>query len=208
MTSGPLKGSAKAAIAAFLVASTALAHATTIDVTVDTSFLNGVPAVLAFDFIDGGSPDNTVTLSALTSDGTQGSPSTTGNVTGTGPWTLSDAGGSGFNELLVPFNPMGTSLSFSFTTTDHSPTGPVPDGFSMFVLDASFATLIKTDDPTGADALFVFGIGQGFAGTTQYQPQETGFAATLTPVRPLPEPASLALALLGTLTLVAQRRKV
>ena len=185
-----------------------IVHATTIDVTVDTSFLNGVPAVLAFDFIDGGLPDNTVTLSALTSDGTQGSPSTTGNVTGTGPWTFSDAGGGAFNELLVPFNPMGTTLSFSFSTTDHPPEGPVPDGFSMFVLDASLATLIKTADPTGADALFVFGIGQGFAGATQYEPQETGFAVTLTPVRPLPEPGSLALALLGTLTLIARRRTV
>ena len=185
------------------------AEATTIDVTVDTSFLNGLPAVLAFDFIDGGPPDNTVTLSALTSDGTQGSPSTTGNVTGTGPWTFSDAGGGAFNELLVPFNPMGTSLLFSFTTTDHPPAGPVPDGFSMFVLNASAtSTLINTNDPTGADALFVLGIGQGFAGATQYEPQQTGFAVTLTPVRPLPEPGSLALALLGTLTLLARRGKI
>ena len=198
---------AAAVVVSFLAYAGAVARATTIDVTVDTSFLNGLPAVLAFDFIDGGPPDNTVTLSALTSDGTQGSPSTTGNVTGTGPWTFSDAGGSAFNELLVPFNPMGTTLSFSFTTSDHPPAGAVPDGFSMFVLDASLATLIKTDDPTGSDALFVFGIGQGFAGATQYEPQQTGFAVTLTPVRPLPEPGSLGLALLGTLTLVARRRK-
>jgi hypothetical protein len=185
-----------------------IVHATTIDVTIDTSFLNGTAAVLAFDFIDGGAPDNTVTLSALTSDGTQGSPSTTGNVTGTGPWTFSDAGGGAFNELLVPFNPIGTTVSFSFSTTDHPSAGPVPDGFSMFVLDSSLATLIKTDDPTGSDALFVFGIGQGFAGATQYEPQETGFAVTLTPVGPLSEPGSLALALLGTLTLLARRGKI
>lgn len=203
-----LNRSVTAAMAGLAIVSV-LAHATTIDVTVDTSFLNGLPAVFAFDFIDGGPPDNTVTLSPLTSDGTQGATSRTGNVAGTGPWTFSDAGGSAFNELLVPFNPMGTSLSFSFTTTDHPPTGPVPDGLSMFVLDASAtSTLIKTNDPTGADALFVFGIGQGFAGTTQYEPEQTGFAVTLTPVRPLPEPGSLALALLGTLTLFARRRNV
>src|SRR5690242_14414995 len=88
----------------FLGFSDALARATTIDVTVDTSFLNGLPAVFAFDFIDGGPPDNTVTLSALTSDGTQVSASPTGNISGTGPWTFSDAGGSAFNELLVAFD--------------------------------------------------------------------------------------------------------
>jgi hypothetical protein len=182
-----------------------LGHATTIDVTIDTSFLNGFPAVLAFDFIDGSPPDNEVVLSALTSDGTPAPASTTGNVTGTGPWTFTDAGGSAFNELLVPFNPMGASVSFSFTTTDNPPIGPLPDGFSMMVLDSStFLPLIHTDDPTTADALFVFSIGQGFAGTTQYVPQESGFTFTL--VQQIPEPGSAALLLSGALALLVLRR--
>jgi hypothetical protein len=167
--------------------------------------LNGLPAVLAFDFIDGSPPDNTVILSALTSDGTPGPASTTGNVTGTGPWIFSDAGGSAFNELLVPFNPMGSSLSFSFTTTDNPPTGPLPDAFSMVILDSStLLPLIHTDDPRKADALFVFDIGDGFAGTTQYVPQESGF--TLTLAQQVPEPGSAALLLSGALALLARRR--
>ena len=105
---------------AILTASSVLA--TTIDVTIGSTLLNGLPAVLAFDFIGGGPPDNTVTLSALVSDGILNSTSTTGNVTGSGPWNFSDAGGSFFNELLVVFNPMGASLSFSSSCTSNSGT--------------------------------------------------------------------------------------
>ena len=52
--------------------------ASSFDVTIDSTALNGVDAVLVFDFIDGGPPDNAVTLSALTSNGTQGSASPSG----------------------------------------------------------------------------------------------------------------------------------
>lgn len=187
-----------AAAVAFLLVSVSLAHATTIDVSIDSSFLNGLPAVVAFDFIDGGTPDNSVTLSSLTSDGTLDSTSTTGNVTGSGPWTFSDAGGSFFNELLVAFNPMGTSLSFSFTTTDNAPSpGSVPDAFSMFVLDSTAATaVVTTDDPTGANALFLFNIGQGAGGVNVYAPAQTGFSISAAPPRTVPEP-SVPASLLG-----------
>lgn len=191
-------------LAAFLIALCPPTYAGTIDVTIDTSFLTGVPAVLAFDFIDGSPPDNSVTLSAITSDGTQGPTSTTGNVTGTGPWTLSDAGGSAFNELLVAFNPMGTSLSFSITTTDDPPEGPLPDGFSMLILDPSATqSLISTDDQTGANALFLVSIGRGFAGTSVYGSEQSGFSITVTP---LSEPTSAALVLSAALALLAWRR--
>lgn len=186
-----------AAAVAFLLVSVPLARGTTIDVTIDSSFLNGVPAVLAFDFIDGGQPDNTVALSSLTSDGTPGATSTTGNVTGSGPWAFSDAGGSLFNELLVAFNPMGTSLSFSFTTTDNTPSpGSLPDAFSMFVLDsAAISTVIATNDPTGADALFLFSIGQGAGGISVYAPTQIGFSVSAAPPRTAPEPPLAALLL-------------
>ena len=62
-----------ACCAAFLLFAVPFGHATTINVTINSTALNGVTAVLAFDFIDGGPPDNTVTLSALTSNGTQDS---------------------------------------------------------------------------------------------------------------------------------------
>src|SRR5262252_3127952 len=84
MTGTHMNRVGRAAIAVLLFTATSLAHSTTIGVTIDSSLLNGLPAVLAFDFIDGSPPDNTVILSALTSDGTPGPASTTGNVTGTG----------------------------------------------------------------------------------------------------------------------------
>jgi hypothetical protein len=200
---------ATACSAAFLLFAASVGHATTINVTIDSTALDGLTAVLAFDFIDGGSPDNTVTLSALTSNGTQDSTSTTGNVTGTGPWTFSDAGGSFFNELLVTFNPMGTSLSFSFTTTDNAPdAGSFPDAFSMFVLDSTATLpLITTDDPTTANALFLFNLGQGSAGLTAYTADQAGFSvsASSSPT-PAPEPGILPLLLAGAMALFARGR--
>jgi hypothetical protein len=198
-----------AATVVLVVVSSALARATTIDVTMDTSALNGVSAVLAFDFIDGGMPDNSVMLSALTSDGTQFSTSTTGTVTGGGPWTFSDAGGSFLNELLVTFNPMGTAVSFSFTTTDHPPApGSLPDAFSMFVLDSTGTSqLITTDDPTQADALFLFNLGQGPEGLTVFAVDQSGFTvdASSAPI-PAPEPGILALVIAGAMALFALGR--
>ena len=200
---------AAACCAAFLLFAAPFGHATTFNVTINSTALNGVTAILAFDFIDGGPPDNTVTLSALTSNGTQDSTSTTGNVTGTGPWTFSDAGGSFFNELLVTFNPMGTSLLFSFTTTDNAPdAGSSPDAFSMYVVDSTATLpLITTDDPTGASALFLFNIGQGSEGLTVYTPDQAGFSVSASsPPSPAPEPGTLFLLLAGAMALFARRR--
>jgi hypothetical protein len=198
---------ATACSAAFLLFTVSFVHATTINVTIDSTALDGVTAVLAFDFIDGGPPDNTVTLSALTSNGTQDSTLTTGNVTGTGPWTFSDSGGSFFNELLVTFNPMGTSLSFSFTTTDNAPSPGVPDAFSMFVLDSTATLpLITTDDPTGASALFLFDLGQGSEGLTVYNADQAGFSVSASSPTPAPEPGTLFLLLAGAMALFARGR--
>jgi hypothetical protein len=177
--------------------------ASSFDVTIDSTALNGVDAVLVFDFIDGGPPDNAVTLSALTSNGTQGSASSMGNVSGSGPWTFSDAGSSFFNELQLPYNPMGSSLSFSFTTTDNPPDpGSVPDGFSFFILGTDALTpLITTDGP--ADALFLDSIGQGLS---VYTPDQTSFSIQVTPAQSAPEPVSLALLAAGLVALSARRR--
>ena len=184
-----------------------LAHATTIDVTLDTTSLSASTAVLAFDFINGGPPDNSVTLSALTGDATQASASATGNVTGTGPWGFSDAGGSFLNELLVTFNPMGTALSFSFTTTDHPPApGSLPDAFSVFVLDSTATfPLITTDDPTQADALFLFNLGQGPEGLTVFTVDQSDFTVNASSApTPALEPGILALLLAGVIALFAR----
>jgi len=200
---------ATACSAAFLLFGVPFAYATTINVTINSTALNGVTTVSAFDFIDGGPPDNTVMLSALTSNGTQDSTSTTGNVTGTGPWTFSDSGGSFFNELLVTFNPMGTSLQFSFTTTDNAPDpGSSPDAFSMYALDSTATfPLITTDDPTGANALFLFNLGQGADGLTVYSVNQPGFSVSASsPPTPAPEPRILSLLLAAAIALFARGR--
>ena len=53
---GQSSGLLRIFVAGLAIFTATIARATTIDVTIDTSFLNGVPAVLAFDFIDGGPP--------------------------------------------------------------------------------------------------------------------------------------------------------
>lgn len=179
----------------------------TFNVTVDTTFLIGTPAVLAFDFIDGGPPSNSVTLSTLGSDGTQGSQSTSGDVTGTGPWMLNDS--SLFNELLVSFNPMGSLLSFSFSTTDNPPNvGSFPDAFSFFILNTDLSFLITTNEPTGSNALFEYNLGQGEGGLTVFAPDQQGVSILVTPTFTAAEPASLALlAIALTAALIGARRR-
>jgi hypothetical protein len=187
-----------------------IAQATTfnVNVTISGASLSGAPAILDFIFLDGGPPDNTVTLSALTSHGTPGSGSTTfGNVTGTGPWTFSDSGGSFFNELQVPFNPLGTAISFSFTTSDNpAAPGSFPDDFSFFILNPDLSFLITTNEPFGTNALFAYDIGVGAAGLRVFMPDQAGFSFSVTPVRAAPEPASLALLAAGLLALLPRKR--
>lgn len=198
-----------AGLVALLVIGAGPVAASVFDVTADTSVLSGMPGFLVFDFIDGGPPDNAVTLGPLTSDGTQGAASIIGNVTGTGPWKFSDAGPSAFNELQVPFNPIGTSLSFSFTTTDNpADPGSSPDAFSFFILGTDLVTsLVTTSDPTGADSIFLYNIGQGAQGLSVYTVNESGFSIEVTPgSAPAPEPGSLALLVAGVVALFAKRR--
>ena len=183
------------------------AMASVFNVTVDTGFLNGSPSVLGFDFIDGGSPSNSVTLSSLTANGTIDATSITGDVTGTGPWMFADS--SLFNELLVAFNPTGSSLTFSFSTSDNAADpGSSPDAFSFFVLATDLITpLITTNDPTGANALFLFSLGQGAAGLAVYSPEQAGFSIEVAAPQSIPEPSTIAL-LAAALLIVGRRKRL
>ena len=181
------------------------------------------PAILAFDYVDGGSPDNTVVLDALGGNWvpapTPATPSDlpAGAICGADPtcsppWTFAEsAPPNSFYELQVPFSAIGTALSFSFTTTDNAPdAGSFPDSFSFFILDpATGFPLFPTDDPGGA--LFSVSIaGTGPCGDSLCvfppDPSIDGFSITVTPVAPAPEPGSIALLGAGFIALFVRRR--
>lgn len=143
------------------VFSAPVAHASPIQITVNTSSLAGTSAALAFDLIDGGLPANAVTISGFTTDGTLGISSTTGDVTGSFPGSVILSDTSFFNEYLQSIT-LGDSLSFIFDTTG-STADPAsfPDAFSPFLLDPlTGLSLVTTSDPTGADTLLLFNIGE------------------------------------------------
>ena len=168
-----------------LLASFVLAHgaaqAAAYTVTIGMPGLSGTETVLAVDFIDGGSPNgNGVVLGTIATGGTQTSTSTSGSVSGTGPWLMYDA--SAFNELLVTFNPAGSSISFSFSTTDYpAGGGTFPDAISVFLLNGAGNFQVTTDDPTGANALLLYNLGQGASALSVYTPAQAGVSVTVTP---------------------------
>jgi hypothetical protein len=174
-----------------------------IRVTVDTTVLSGTGATLAFDFIDGGAPINTVTLSSFATDGTLGGSSTSGGASGSfpGPVTLPDTGF--FSEYLQGLT-LGTSFTFVFDTTGGAADpGSFPDAFSLFILDAAAAaSLVVTSDPTGANALLLYSIGEA-SPLAVYAAD--GISVTVARVNGVPEPGALLL-MLTTGALMLLRR--
>src|SRR5205823_9749472 len=103
---------------------------------------------------------------------------------------------------------LGTSMSFSFTTTDNPPDpGSFPDSFSFFVLDSSAVfPLITTNAPGGSDALFEFDItGLGANSLNVYTPDQSGFSIQVSAPGGIPEPGSLALLAAGFSAFFARR---
>ena len=177
--------------------------ASPIQITVDTSSLFGTAANLAFDFIDGGPPSNSVTIFGFTSDGTLGDACVTHDLVtcdpapkltdGTGIVTIDDSVFS-FTEYRQSIT-LGNSFSFRFDTTGNpadTGTGSSPDGFSFFLLDQDAVFSLVP----GVDALFLYSIGapeplQVFTQLVQASEVPTG----------APEPGALALAMAGLLGL-------
>jgi hypothetical protein len=184
------------------------ASAVPYQVTIDTTALSGAAAQLAFDFVDGGSPANTVVISGFTTDGTLGLSSTVGGVVGTLPGSLSLTDTAFFNEYLTDIT-LGTSISFVFTPTQNAPDpGSLPDAFSMFLLDPTTGlSLFGTTDPTLADALFQFDIDGTAAGAlSAYSVPLQLAGVTVTPVEQgVPLSGTPWLMLAGGLALLTMR---
>src|SRR5690348_5894551 len=87
-------------IAGVLALVTQIGWAVPIQFSIDTSSLSGTSAQLAFDFIDGGPPPNTASVSGFATDGTLGAVSTVGGVVGTLPNTVTLTDSAFFNEYL------------------------------------------------------------------------------------------------------------
>ncbi|PTQ83144.1 hypothetical protein C8R21_102147 [Nitrosospira multiformis] len=174
--------------------------------SIDTAPLSGTSGQFAFDFIDGGTPLNTVSISDFSTDGTLGIATVTGNVTGTLPATVTFSDSQFFNEVLQNVT-LGSLTSFVFNSTENLPdSGSLPDAFSFFLLDSSGLPLVTTNDPTGANALFLLNIGSDNRLEIYWG---DGFSVIASPI-PEPYPVTLfitGLALFGVGTLYKKHNK-
>lgn len=196
-----------------LLLASGAARSVAFDVTINTGTLAGGVGVATFDLIDGGPPSNTVDLGAISTDGSLVGTSFTGGVSGSGPWVITDT--AFFNELQLRYSPLGSTISFSFSTTDNPPdAGSSPDSFSFFLLDSdALLSLLSTSDPTGADALFLFSFGSGTQGLEVYQNASTSvqnFSVQVqeSPSTSVPEPGSLALLAIGAIAGLLRKRRM
>lgn len=195
-------------LAAFaLLSAVALnARAVPYDVVIDTTTLGGSSGQLAFDFIDGGLPANSIAITGFATTGSIGTQLQMGDVTGLFPGTVTLRDTQFFNELLVNLT-YGDSLSFRFAPSAGAPeTVSLPDSFAVFVLDpATGLSLFPTSDPTGANALFQFGIDGSANGLlTQFTPSSGSLPFSVTAV---PEPATWMSLVLGLLGMALLRRR-
>jgi hypothetical protein len=196
---------------AFLLGTPALADSI-YSVDVNTAPLAGTPAQIAFDFIAGGGPSNTVTVTDFSSDGTLGATSPTGAVKGTLPGAVTLTDSSFFNEYLTNFTP-GTTFSFRLSATTNGPTSTsLPDEFSLFLLDPTTGMpLFNTSDPTGADSLLALNIDgspQGALSLYTASGNQATISATPLTVSTVPEPRTLvplAVAILAVIGKTARR---
>jgi len=191
-----------------------VAGATALQFVLDTTSLSGVTATLALDLIgnDGGTGNNTVTISDFYTDGAldltgssivNGVTVTTPSPPGPFPVILADT--DLFNEFLQPLA-LGTTLRFTLNLTERRATGMFSDAFSFFLLNgAATLPLFATDDPTGAGALFQVDIdGTAGGGLSSFNALQANVTWTVTAV-PLPSTAWLLGA--GVLGGLAARRR-
>jgi hypothetical protein len=187
------------------------ARATDLDVTINTTAIDGTSGTLVFDLISGGnSTSNTATISAFSSDGTLGAVTPQGDEIGSLPGTATlDTNSTFFNELAQNIT-YGTQISFdlNFTQNGPDPTGS-PDTFSFFLLNSSGNPIPTTTDPSGGNALFLFNIdGTDTGNLNIYTSLDLPITWQATPiVSSVPEPSVIGLLTIGLMGVKLTARK-
>lgn len=131
-------------------------------VEVDTSSIVGTPGAIALDYTSSTPYDNAVYILNFSHNGTTGLPETEGGLVqgdiilllNPAPFTIM-SDGSFFNEIVIPFDSFGTSISFVVQLSENGPPpGALPDEFSFFLLGENRLPMFATGDPLGAEGLF------------------------------------------------------
>jgi len=194
----------------------AAARANSFDVSLNTSALSGTTQIIAFGLTNNdGSTDNTITLNGFDFAGgsaVSGSEDCTlgGALSGVGcsgnlatGITLTDTADEVF--FTEQFN-VGSSLSFALTTTNNF-AGGIPDGFAIYVCDATLSACYSDDLSTSAMlVLGLTGANLSPSSFTLNGASAQGLPAPVVTV-PLggstPEPSTLLLLTIGVLTLAS-----
>jgi len=196
-------------IAALVLLLSAAKSSADYQVTIDTSALAASSVSLAFDFIDGGPPSNSIRILNFSTDGTLGTITATGGVSGTLPSAVTLTDSSFFNEYLQS-ETLGNKISFTVAATSNAPSnGAVPDTFSFFLLSTGNGLpVVNTTDPTGASSLITLQVDGSSSGTAEVYINSSSGPAVTWSVSAVPEPKSWAAFVLGLLSVMvfASRR--
>lgn len=191
--------------AIFLVAATCTLAAPH-RITVDTSKLAGVEAILAFDFVDWAAASNEVVITNFDSDAALLRSQSIGDVTGSLSGTLRLSDGRFFNESATLLR-LGSFLQWSIDFSDNPPVAyEFPDGFSAFFLDSvTGLPLVITDDPTGSSSFLRLSIfGKEQSSLVSFRARSDIIVTSIT--GPVPEPSALLLFALGLMVFLAGTR--
>lgn len=197
------------ALAAFSAILPAIAAPIQYQVTVDTSAISGTAGNIDLQFNrgDASSQNAFVTISSFSSTGGSltGAASTSGDVTGVLPGTLTIDNSPGFNDYFQPFT-FGSSFQFLLTLDGPAIESPdhaalIGSSFGLGLFDSTGSTPLLTTDPNGFAGTVDIDR-DGVVTTTVFPPTLAGGTPVVTFSTPVtvPEPSTITL-LSGSLLL-------